>query len=216
MDDLYVATDSIEKAQRILREKRATLSRGGFNLTKWNFNSSEFLETVGTGIRLDPSKVQPQIEKVLGLPWNPITDCYMIETELFRKINLNEDITQRKLLRIVASLFNRLGFIAPLTIRLRKVLQAAWNQGPKWDKPLLVQNFPDLVSLKDEIPNFKDLEIPRNYFLDKHIRSIRLHMFTDASEFALSAVCYIRVEYSDQSIAVRFVIGKARVATLKR
>ena len=100
MDDLYVATDSVEKAQRILREMRATLSRGGFNLTKWNSNSSEFLETVDPGIRLDPSKVHPQNHKVLGLPWNPITDCHMIETKLFRKINLNEDITPRKLLRL--------------------------------------------------------------------------------------------------------------------
>ncbi|XP_075256602.1 uncharacterized protein LOC142349074 [Convolutriloba macropyga] len=155
MDDLYVATDSVEKAQRILREMRATLSRGGFNLTKWNSNSSEFLETLEPGIRLDPSKVQPQSQK------------------------------------------------------------AAWNQGPKSDKPLLVQNFPDFVSLRDEIPNFKDLQIPRNYFLDKPIRSVQLHTFTDASEFALSAVCYIGVEYSDQSIAVRFVIGKTRVAPLK-
>ena len=95
MDDLYVATDSVEKAQRILREMRATLSRGGFNLTKWNSNSSEFLETLEPGIKLDPSKVQPQNQKVLGLPWKPITDCYMIETKLFRKINFNEDITQR-------------------------------------------------------------------------------------------------------------------------
>ena len=165
---------------------------------------------------MDTSNVQPQNQKVLGLPWNPITDFYMIETKLFRKINFNEDITQRKLLRFVASLFDPLGFIAPLTIRLRKVLQAAWNHGPKWDKPLLVQNFPDFVSLRDEIPKFKDLQIHRNYFLNKPIRSVQLHTFTDASEFALSAVCYNRVEYSDQSIAVRFVIGKARVAPLKK
>ena len=208
MDNLYVATDSVERAQRILREMRATLSRGGFNFTKWNSNSSEFLATLEPGMRLDPSKVQPQNQKALGLPWNPITDCYMIETKLFRKINFNEAITRRKLLRFVASLFDPLGFIAPLTIRLRKVLQAAWNQGPKWDKPLLVQNFPDFVTLRDKISNFKDLQIPRNYFLDRPIRSVQLHTFTDASQFAVSAVCYIRVEYSDQSIAVRFVIGK--------
>ena len=55
MDNIYVATYSVEKAQRILREKRATLSRGGFNLTKWTSNSSEFLKTVEPGIRLDPS-----------------------------------------------------------------------------------------------------------------------------------------------------------------
>ena len=80
-------------------------------------------------------------------------------------------------------------------------LKAAWNQGPKRDKPIL---------------NFRDLQIPRNYFLDKPVRSVHFHTFTDASEFALSFVCYIRVEYYDQSIAVRFVVRKARVAPLTK
>ena len=57
-----------------------------------------------------------------------------------------------------------------------------------------------------------DQQIPRKYLLDKLVRSVELHTLNDVSEFALSAVCYIRVEYSDQSIAARFVIGKARVA----
>ena len=116
----------------------------------------------------------------------------------------------------MASLFDPLGFIAPLTIRLRKVLQAAWNHGPKWDKPLLLDNIQDFSSLREEIPAFKDIEIPRNYFLDKTISSIELHTFTDASEYALSAVSYMRIEYSDRSISVKFVMGKARVAPIKR
>ena len=131
MDDLYFATDSIEKAQNILREMRRTLSRGGFNLTKWSSNSFEFLETDELGMRLDPWKVEPQNQKVLRLPWNPIIDCYLIKTKLFRKIKLNDDVTQRKLLKFVPSLIDALEFIAPLTLRLRKFLQAAWNQVPK-------------------------------------------------------------------------------------
>ena len=41
-------------------------------------------------------------------------------------------------------------------------------------------------------------------------------MFTDASELALSAVCYLRNEHIDESVSVTFVIGKTRVATIKR
>ena len=85
VDNLYVATNSVEKALRILREKRATLSGGGFNLTKWTSNGSELVKTVEPGIRWDPSKLQPQNQKALGLTWNPITDCYIIENKLFQK-----------------------------------------------------------------------------------------------------------------------------------
>ena len=116
----------------------------------------------------------------------------------------------------MASLFDPLGFIAPLTIRLRKVLQAAWNHGPKWDKPFLLDDIQDFSSLRKEVPTFKDNEIPWIYFLNKTISSIELHTFTDASDYALSAVSYMQIEYSDRSISVKFVIGKARVAPIKK
>ena len=45
---------------------------------------------------------------------------------------------------------------------------------------------------------------------------IELHTFTNASELALSAVSYLRIEHIDESVSVAFVIGKARVAPIKR
>ena len=113
----------------------------------------------------------------------------------------------------MASLF---GFTAPLTIRLRKILQAAWNQGPKWDKPLLLDNIQDFSSFREEFPAFKDVEILGNYFLDKSISSIDLHTFTEASEYDLSAGSYMRIGYADRSISVKFVMGKALEAPIKR
>ena len=46
--------------------------------------------------------------------------------------------------------------------------------------------------------------------------SIELHTFTDASEYALSAVSYMRFEYSDRSISVKYIMGRARAAPIKR
>ena len=48
------------------------------------------------------------------------------------------------------------------------------------------------------------------------ISSIELHTFTDASELALSAVCYLRIEHIDESVSFAFVIGMARVAPIKQ
>ena len=193
---------------------RTVLSKGGFNLTKWNSSSPEFLNSIEPKIRLHPDNARLQNQKVLGLPWNAALDCYVIESKLLQKIHIRGNVTQRVLLKFAASLFDPLGFIAPLTIRL--VLQATWNHGPKWDKPLLLDIIQDSSQLREEIPAFKDVEIPRNYFLDKTISSIELHTFTDASEYALSAVSYMRIEYSDRSISVKFVMGKAGIAPIKR
>ena len=173
---------------------RKVLSKEGFNLTKWNSSSPEFLNSIEPKIRLHPDNALPQYQNVLGLPWNAALDCYVIECKLLQKIHISGNVAQRVLLKLVASFFDLLEFIAPLTIRLRKVLQAVWNHGPKWDKPLLLDNIQDFSSLREETPTFKVIEIPRNYFLDKTISSIELHTFTGASEYALSAVSYMRIE----------------------
>ncbi|XP_075252273.1 uncharacterized protein LOC142344459 [Convolutriloba macropyga] len=62
----------------------------------------------------------------------------------------------------------------------------------------------------------KDVHLPRKLFNEIPISLIELHTFTDASELVLSAVSYLRIEHIGESVSVAFVIGKARVAPLKR
>ena len=86
MDDLYISTNSLEGAQKIMQGMRNVLSKGGFNLTKWNSSSPEFLNSMEHKIRLHPDNALPQNQKVLGLPWNAALDCYVIESKLLQKI----------------------------------------------------------------------------------------------------------------------------------
>ena len=216
MDDLYVAVSSPNEASNIVHETRKVLATGGFNLTKLNSNSQQVLDLLNPDIRLNPETSAPQSQKVLGLPWFPEADTFVIEQKLFHKIKLDEKTSPRKLLRFVASIFDPLGIIAPFTIRFRKVLQAAWNHGPKWDKPLQLDENSDFENLKKERSSFKDVHLPRKLLNEIPISSIELHTFTDASELALSAVSYLRIEHIDESVSVAFVIGKARVAPIKR
>ena len=132
------------------------------------------------------------------------------------KIKLDEETSQRKLLCFVASIFDPLGIIAPFTIIFRKVLQAAWNHGPKWDKPLQLNENSDFENLKKDFSSFQDIHLPRKLLNEIPISSIELHTFTDASELAISAVSYLRIEHIDESISVAFVIDKARFAPIKR
>ena len=137
---------------------RKVLSKRGSNLLKWNSSSPEFLNSIEPKIRLHPDNALPQNQKVIGSQWNAALNCYVIESKLLQKIQITGNVTQKVLLKLLASLFDPLGFIAPLTIRLRKVLQAAWNHGPKWDKPLLLDNIQDFSSLREEAPLIKDVQ----------------------------------------------------------
>ncbi|XP_075256676.1 uncharacterized protein LOC142349146 [Convolutriloba macropyga] len=200
-----------------MNSTKECLSLGGFNLTKWNSNSDEFLKNVANECLLKPDLPSPQPQKVLGLPWNASRDEYIIDKRLFKRFPNDQFTTQRKLLKFVASIFDPLGVIAPLTIRVRKILQAIWNKGPQWDAPLDVQQFPDFLQFKNELPTYQNISIPRALFRrNSKIQSTALHTFTDASEYALSAVSYLRTEYVDKLNDVVFMMGKARVAPIKR
>ena len=73
------------------------------------------------------------------LPHHPVTNvnkpgkvCRVLNFETIDE----KDLIQRKLLKIVSSIFDTFGISMPLTIRLRKSFQLAWTTGPQWDKSL--------------------------------------------------------------------------------
>ena len=110
-----------------------------------------------------------------------------------------------------------LGIIALLTIRVRKILQEARTQGPKWDALLDDQQFLDILNFRNEPPSNQNASILRAPLRrNTKIQSKALHKLTEASEYALSAVSHLKIEYFNKTVDVVFMMGKARVAPIKR
>ena len=73
---------------------RNALSKGGFNLTKLNSSSPEFLNSIEPKLRLHPDNALPQNQKVLGLTWNAALYFYVIESKFLQKIQITGNVTQ--------------------------------------------------------------------------------------------------------------------------
>ncbi|XP_046868563.1 uncharacterized protein LOC124461017 [Drosophila willistoni] len=56
---------------------------------------------------------------------------------------------------------------------------------------------------------------PRHYFGSEMVKSIQLHVFTDASESAYAAVAYWRATYQNGDVQVSFVCGKTKCAPMR-
>lgn len=66
-----------------------------------------------------------------------------------------------------------------------------------------------------ELQDLQSISLSRCYFKNKKIFNVQLHGFSDASESAFASAIYIRVEYEDGEINVKFVSLKARVSPIK-
>ena len=125
--------------------------------------------------------------------------------------------TQRNLFNLVSSIFEPLGLLSPLTIRIKKILQQIWKLGKKWDEliPVKLQN-----ALQKNLINYfvmPEIRMPRMVHNLSKNPAIQLHIFVDASITAMAAASYPRTTNSQTGHQqASFFIGKCKVATIKQ
>lgn len=71
------------------------------------------------------------IQRSLGLVWNMRADTFMFQIEEDEK-----PFTSRGVLSTVNSLYDPLGFLAPITVHSRLILRKFTTQADDWDSPL--------------------------------------------------------------------------------
>lgn len=96
------------------------------------------------------------------------------------------------------SLFDPLGFLSNFLIYMKILLQEIWTSKMDWDEELsstnLIEKWKQWIGVLPEVENVK---VPRLYsqkMSPNAPNSIRMHVFVDASEDALTAVVYLRIE----------------------
>jgi Pao retrotransposon peptidase len=157
-------------------------------------------------------------QRVLGNMWESSTDKFVFELKFdgvpAAILNCSRSPTKREVLKVAMSLFDPIGFLSPVTVSSRILLQKTWKAGINWDDELkndLLDGWKEWMQL---LARIVDVKVPRCYskFLYQ-ADDVQLHVFCDASAEAYSAVVYLRIE--NQGVHVAFVASKARVAPLK-
>ena len=132
-DCLTGVTDS--KSASILQWQLTELfSCGGFVLRKWNSNDPSVLEKIPEDLR-DSREVHAfhesaQYSKTLGIEWNVTTDQFHLS---ITNPPSDDSVTKRNLVSDVAKVFDALGLFAPVTIKMKIILQRLWELKLDWD-----------------------------------------------------------------------------------
>ena len=120
-----------------------------------------------------------------------------------------QEVTKRSVLSDIARVFDPLGFLGPLTVQGRMLVQEAWDNHYSWDDAL-----PTDISSRWEIvvaQILRDIKSPIPRWLGfAKFENLSLHAFTDASDRALGVVIYL----VNPSTSV-FVASKPKVCPIK-
>lgn len=184
------------------------LSHAGLELRKWISNCPSIsASTQDFSFLKSPTD---DIKKVLGVFWKPDDD------KLGYKITLLENpvSTKRQVLSDVSRIFDPMGLLAPIVVRLKILLRELWSQNLSWDEPLPANLTAVWSHYREDLHALENFKLSR--FIPNDKKSVELHGFSDAPIQAYSAVVYLRFVDDSGLTHVSLIASKTRVAPIKQ
>lgn len=211
---LPTASDAIDLMKRT---QEALMEEGNLRLHKIASNSQDVMNAFSKDDKashlkdIDLGVSEAPMQRSLGLYWNLQSDSFTYRTSLGEK-----PFSKRGILSVVNSLYDPLGFIAPVVILGKLLLRDLMASTKNWDEPL-----PEIVRdkwerWKNSLLELDQLSVPRTYATISWKDMIRkeVHIYCDASEKAIAAVAFLKTTDTKGGIHVGYVMGKAKVAPL--
>ena len=99
---------------------------------KWMSNSREVLSKIPEADRAKPTLdlhlENLPVERTLGVQWDVEKDAF-----LFKVREPHKPTTKRGILSAVSSLYDPMGFVCPVVLEAKKILQRLWKLNLGWD-----------------------------------------------------------------------------------
>lgn len=217
VDDCLKSVPSDGQAICLVQELKAVCATGGFKLTKWISNSRSVLASVPAEERakevknLDLNTEKLPVERALGMRWDIESDTFFF-TIAPRQLS----VSRRSILSVLNSVYDPLGFLAPVMLTGKIILQELCKLNCSWDEEIptaFAEKWKEWLKELNLISDFKVDRClkPQNF----DISSAQLHHFCDASERGYGTASYLKLTSKSGLTHVSFIIGKARVAPLK-
>jgi len=153
VDDVITGASNRVDAIELQRELRQLCMAGGFPLRKWAANDSETLSGIPSEHRLTANSHTWQHEEhnTLGLRWLPGDDVFAFAIEA-RTVTA---FTKRRVPAETARLFDPLGWLNPVVMRAKILLQSTWLRKLEWDDPLPSSDAQQWRLFLEDLPKLK-------------------------------------------------------------
>ena len=151
------------------------------------------------------------VERTLGVQWDVERDVF-----LFKALEPNQPLTKRGSLSAVSALYDPMGFVCPIVLKAKKILQKLWKPNLGWDDEIPEDLQCHWNKWKNELPALSQVQIPRCHFADQtEVLDVSLHLFSDASEDAYGMCSYLRFVHASGAMKCSFLVGKFRSSPMR-
>ena len=220
VDDLVSGAVTSSDFKTFFMKCKQCLARASFNLHKFQCNDSEVESDIYGVIGDDKSlvdNIKPGKNKVLGLVWDKSLNSFIFPLDAFSKKCCNA-LTKRESLHCIASLYDPIGLISPIVVKLKCFFQELCVAKVSCDSELSNEYVSRWLELCTPIRDVSSVIINRCYTfwtLDDPIINQQLHGFCDASQKAYGACIYLRSIQKSGKITSFLIASKSRVSPIK-
>jgi hypothetical protein len=198
VDNLLSGAEDVQGALKLKSDLLKIMEKGGLKLLQWTSNSAEVMKSIP--IELQDSSRSLSIDegetvKTIGILWNPKEDTFGVQISIPDPPAVT---TKRTVLSTIARTFDPLGWLSPVTLRPKLLIQELWKANLSWDEPLPLKYHQVWRKYCEELPALQNFCIPRCAFQPPTLTSKninhQIHGFSDGSNVAHAACVYIRTE----------------------
>lgn len=213
MDDVTTGAPSVEDALKLKDDLIKLLSYAQLELRKWSSNSSSFLQTLPADHCQSPKPFSEQNDKnmlkILGVQYDPKEDSFTYSHSPI----VDTEHTKRSILSNVARIFDPLGWLTPVILKAKLLLQDLWRLNLSWDEPVPRDLSHDWRKFISDLNNLNRINISR-HVIPHQGKEFSIVGYCDGSTKAYGCSVYLRAVTDDQ-VNVHLLIAKSKVAPLK-
>ncbi|EJW71152.1 pao retrotransposon peptidase, partial [Wuchereria bancrofti] len=202
VDNVLIAAEGTKEALNKYRKTKVIFKDAAMNIREFTSNDKNFNECIPKEDKISDGPI-----KLLGITWIPEKDVIKVVQKPWQEC----EITKRNILRFIASQYDPLGLLTPTMVLFKLFLQHLWKNNVTWDETL---NKEDEESWKSLIKGWPSdmIELPR--VVVEGVNQMQLHVFTDASSVAYSAMIYAVCANATKG-ETSIIFSKSRLAPIK-
>lgn len=144
------------------------------------------------------------------MSWKPGSDVFCFKFE-FPYIELP---TKRSILSTVSKIFDVFGFLGPIIVSCKILIQEAWKRQMDWNSPLEGALKTWWFQIQNSLQHINQIEVPRFVEITTSTQ-FDIHGFADASQLAYGCCLYIQIPQADQ-FKTTLLTAKSKVAPVKQ